>query len=173
MLAITMEEASNDTEGVLITLRHSRKSYLLEYICSFFLFSLGAFSLFSNSSFSGTVQLFFLGLGTAGGMSTELRRFYGDRYKVMRSKLSVIKGVLKVRKRNIYYQPLGFVPDLNIRQSALQRVLGYGTIYMHVGNASLELRDIDNPNEIVRMLEHLIEETKSQQGRMSMMPRMN
>ncbi|GEM_PF-1641224 len=168
------EDGGDDSDQVLVTLRHSRKAYFLEYLCSFFLFSLGVFSLFSDSNIPNKISLLFLGLGILGAASTELRRYYGDRYKVMRTKLSVIKGVLKVRKRNIYYQPLSFVPDLNLRQSALQRVLGYGTIFMHVGNAGLELRDIDNPNEIIRMLEGLIEKTKSSpQNRMNMPPRIN
>src|SRR3989344_1606769 len=108
MLDIKMEQEAHDDDEVIITLRHSRKSYFLEYFCSLFLFSLGVFSLFSDSNFSTKIQYFFLGLGMAGVTSTELRRLFGDRYKVMHTKLSVIKGVLKVRRRNIYYQPLIF-----------------------------------------------------------------
>ena len=101
-----------------------------------------------------------LGMGLAGIAGTELRRFFGDRYKIMPTKLLIIKGVLKVKKRNIYYRPLGFIPDFNLKQSAIQRLLDYGTVHLHAGTNYLELRDIDNPNEVLKMLEKLIEESK-------------
>src|SRR3989344_2839360 len=150
---------SNEDE-VIVTLRHSRKSFLFEYFCSFFLLSLVVFSILKGMNLSPPILYLFLGVGFTGLIITELRRYFGDRYKIMHSKLSVIKGVLKIRMRNIYYQPLGFVPDLNIRQTALQRVLNYGTLFVHVGNTTLELREIDRPNEVLQMLEHLIEQTK-------------
>ena len=162
---------SDHEEEIIVTLRHSRKSFLLEYGCSLFLLILVFFSLFKGGNLSKLTWPF-LALGMFGFASTEMRRFYGDRYNIMESKLSVIKGIFKVKKRNIYYQPLGFVPDLNIRQTFLQRVVGYGTIFVHVGNTALELRDVDNPNEVLKMLEGLIEKTKrSQQNMMSLSPK--
>ena len=105
----------------------------------------------------------FLALSLFGLVSTEVRRFYGDRYNIMQTKLSVVKGILKVRTRNIYYQPLGFVPDFNVKQTFLQRLLGYGTVFVHVGTTALELRDVDNPHEVLKMFERLIEETRKTQ----------
>ena len=115
--------------------------------------------MFKGGVFSKLV-LPLLVLAFFGFVSTEVRRFYGDRYVIMPTKLSVIKGIFRVRKRNIYYQPLGFVPDLNVRQTFWQRVLGYGTVFVHVGNTALELREVDNPHEVLRMFERLIEETR-------------
>lgn len=155
-----MEEAH---DKVLMTLRHSRKAFLLEYLCGSFLFGLLLIALAKNVVLSS--QMFYLlsGLGFIGIVGTELRRYFGDRYKIMPTKLSVIKGVLKVRKKNVYYQPLGFVPDLNIRQGAFQRLLGYGTVHLQVGSSNLELKDVDNPHQVLEMLENLIEETRRAQ----------
>ena len=166
-----MIHTDHEEEKIIVTLRHSRKSFLLEYACSFFLLLLVIFSLFRGGDLS-RISLPFLVISTFGVVSTEVRRFYGDRYNIMETKLSVIKGILKVRKRNIYYQPLGFVPDLNVRQTFLERVLGYGTIFVHVGNTALELRDVDNPHEVLKMFEGLIEKTKrSQQSMMTLLPK--
>ena len=152
-----------DNDSVIVTLRHSRKSFLLEYFCSFFLLSLVIFSVFNGVTLP---KLFFyptLGVGLLGLMSTELRRYFGDRYKVMNTKMSMINGIFKIKKRNIYYQPLGFIPDLNVRQTAMQRLLNFGTVYLQVGNTALEFRDVDKPNEVLKMLEELIEKTKRSQ----------
>lgn len=154
-----------EEETVLVTLRHSRKAFLLEYACSFFLLSLAAFS-FSQGVVLPTFFFYpFLVVGMGGIVSTELRRLFGDRYKVMNNKMCIVNGVFKVKKRNIYYSPLGFVPDLNIKQTAFQRLLNYGTLYLQVGSAVLEFRDIDRPNHVLRMLEDLIENSKPAQNR--------
>lgn len=155
----------HDDEKIIVTLRHSRKSFLLEYLCSFFLLTLAISSLFKGGILS-TIASPFLAVSIIGIVSTECRRFYGDRYNIMQKKLSVIKGIFKVRKRNIYYQPLGFIPDFNIKQTFLERLLGYGTVFVHVGNTALELRDVDNPHEVLKMFERLIEETRRAQRNM-------
>jgi len=149
-------------EKVIVTLRHSRKSFLLEYSCSLFLLILMGFSLFKGGNLDRIAFPFFV-LAIFGVISTEIRRFYGDRYIIMQTKLSVVKGIFRVKKRNIYYQPLGFIPDLNIRQSFVQRLLGYGTVFVHVGNTALELRDVDNPDEVLTMFEGLIDQTRRSQ----------
>lgn len=160
-----MLHTDHEEEKILVTLLHSRKSFLLEYSCSLFLLILVGFSL-SKGGVLYRMALPLFALAMFGVISTEVRRTYGDRYNIMQSKLSVVKGILKVKKRNIYYQPLGFVPDLNIRQTFLQRLLGYGTVFVHVGNTVLELRDVDKPDDVLKMFEHLIEETRrTQQNR--------
>ena len=167
MLFFIMNHSSNEEEKIIVTLRHSRKSFLLEYACSFFLLTLAVFSLFKGGILSKAAPPF-LTLFVLGLISTEVRRFYGDRYNIMQTKLSVIKGILRVRKRNIYYQPLGFIPDFNIKQTFLQRLLGYGTVFVHVGSTALELRDVDNPHEVLKMFERLIEESRKTQRNLVM-----
>ena len=142
--------ANDETEKIIVTLRHSRKSFLLEYLCSFFLLILTILSLFKGGVLY-KVASSFLVLCAVGVVSTEIRRFYGDRYNILQTKLSVVKGIFRVRTRNIYYQPLGFIPDFNIKQTLIQRLLGYGTVFVHVGNTALELRDVDNPHEVLKM----------------------
>lgn len=168
-----MKSFAYDTDKVIVTLRHSRKAFLLEYLCSFLLLSLVSFSVFHNVNLP---KIFFyptLGIGMLGVMTTELRRFFGDRYKVMNTKMSIVNGVFKVKKQNIYYQPLGFIPDLNIRQTAMQRLLDFGTVYLQVGNTVIEFRDVDKPNEVLKMLEELIEKTKRFQPNMRNLPPKN
>ena len=96
-----MEE--NDSDNVIMTMRHSRKAFLVEYVCSIFLLSLLLIALFKKIDLPALVSMSILGMGLAGIAGTELRRFFGDRYKIMPTKLLIIKGVLKVKKRNIYY----------------------------------------------------------------------
>ena len=149
-----------DVDKTLLLLRHSRKAYLVEYICSLFLFGLIFAALLKNVDLPAKVLYSLSGLSLLGIASTEIRRYSGDRYKIMPTKLSVMKGVLKIKKKNVYYQPLGFIPDLNIKQTALQRLLGYGTIHLQVGNNTLELKDIDYPHQVLELLENLIEEAR-------------
>ena len=152
-----------DSDKILLTLRHSRKAFLVEYLCSLFLFSLWFIAFMKNVDMPKEASYLLSGLSFLGLAGTEIRRYFGDRYKVMPTKLSVVKGVLKIKKKNVYYQPLGFVPDLNLKQTVLQRFLGYGTVYLQVGNSNLELRDIDNPHQVLELLENLIEEARKSQ----------
>ncbi len=154
-----MAFADDEDEKVIVNLRHSRKSFLVEYACSSFLLIMVVFSLFKGGNIS-RVALPFLAISVLGFVSTEARRFYGDRYVIMQKKLSVIKGIFRIKKRNVYYQPMGFIPDLNVKQTFVQRLFGYGTLFVHVGTTALELRDIDNPHEVLKMFERLIEETR-------------
>lgn len=164
---IITELGREEDDKIIVTLRHSRKSFLVEYLCSFFLLVLSISSLFKGGMLSRVASPF-LALSLAGLLSTEARRFYGDRYNIMQTKLSVVKGIFKVRKRNVYYQPLGFVPDFNIKQTFFERLLSYGTVFVHVGNTALELKDVDNPHEVLKMFERLIEETRRlQRNRMN------
>ncbi|MEK6899944.1 MAG: PH domain-containing protein [Nanoarchaeota archaeon] len=155
-----MEE---NIDRVIMTLRYSRKAFLIEYFCSLFLLSLALIAYLKESQMPQIAFNFVVGLGMLGVASTELRRYYGDRYKIMATKISIIQGFLKIKKKNVYYQPLGFVPDLNIKQTAVQRLLDFGTVFVMVNNHPLELKDIDNPNVVLKMLENLIDETKKNQ----------
>lgn len=154
---------NDDNEKVLLTLRHSRKAFLVEYFCSLFLFFLLFLAFLQKVEVPDNILHLVLGLGVLGIVGTEVRRYFGDRYRIMPKKLSIMKGVLKVKKKNVYYQPLGFIPDLNIKQSAVQRLLGFGTVYLQVGSSNLELRDIDDPHQVLKLLENLIEEARRAQ----------
>ncbi len=154
---------NDDHEKILLTLRHSRKAFLMEYFCSLFLFFLLFLAFLQKVEVPDNIFYLVSGLGVLGVVGTEARRYFGDRYKLMPAKLSVVKGVLKVKKKNVYYQPLGFIPDLNIKQSALQRLLGFGTVYLQVGSSNLELRDVDNPHQVLKLLENLIDEARRAQ----------
>ncbi len=79
----------------------------------------------------------------------------------MPEKMVITEGLVKQRKQNVYYHPLGYVPDINIKQNFMQRMLNYGTISVSTGSNSFQIKDIDNPDKVVGLLEDLIENSKN------------
>jgi uncharacterized membrane protein YdbT with pleckstrin-like domain len=75
-------------------------------------------------------------------------------------KLVTIEGLIKQNKKNIYFHPLGFVPDINVKQSRLQRVLGIGTISVTMGGENFQIKDVDYPHRIIDIIEERIEASK-------------
>ena len=84
------------------------------------------------------------------------------RYKVTDEKIIIIHGVIKQAKKNVYFHPLAFVPDLNIHQSRVQRFLGVGTVYLKAGGGdnTFEIKDVSNPNKVLSLIEKLIDDNK-------------
>ncbi len=78
----------------------------------------------------------------------------------MPQKAIIVNGIIKQSKKNIYFHPLGFVPDINIKQNRIQRVLNYGTIYVQGGSNPFEIKEIDHPLRVMDFLEELIEKNK-------------
>ena len=95
-------------------------------------------------------------------MSAEVTRLR-KRYKIKEEKLMIIDGFVKQSTKNIYFYSLSFVPDLNIDQSAWQRFLNFGTVYIRSGSEdSFAIKDVDNPQNIMELIEELIEKNKKQ-----------
>ena len=145
---------------VLLTLRHSRKSFILEYFCSILVTILLVVSYLKdiNMPIWTTYSMYavaFFGIGSA-----ELTRLFGDRYKITNEKLMIIQGVIRKKNQNVYYQPLGFVPDIHVKQTAFQRILNYGTVYMVISGNKFEIKNVDDPNNVLEMIENLIGRNK-------------
>ena len=142
-------------------IRKSRKSYIIEYSCGTFLIILLLLSYLTSMDLKQEIQSFVLGLGLFALASAEISRILTS-YKIGNDKIEVVHGLIKKEKKNIYYHPLGFVPDINIKQGRLQRVLRYGTIYVAAGSGgnSFEIKDIDEPHEIMEVIEKQIELSK-------------
>ena len=144
----------------LLTLRHSRKSYLLEYGCGIFLLGLLLIASLKGIELPFWASYLVVGMAFATIGSAEFGRYFGDRYKIQSTKLSIIKGVINIKKKNIYYHPLGFIPDLNISQTTIQRLLGYGTVFVVVGGDKFEIRNVDNPHNVLKIIEDLVEDNR-------------
>ena len=150
-----------ERDEVIKTLRKTRKAFLLEYGSGFLLLGLLGFSLFKGLVIHPYFVYFVFGLSLVTIGSAEVSRIF-LRYKITESKLTTINGFLKQSKKNVYFQALAFVPDLNIKQSRLQRLLGYGTVYIKSGGENtFEIRDIDNPLQIMELIEKLIDYNKN------------
>ncbi len=150
-----------EEEEVLKTLRKTRKAFALEYTCGVFLLGLLGYSLLKGLVINPTFVYFVLGLSLTSIGWAELNRML-LRYKITESKLTTIHGFLKQSKKNVYFQALAFVPDLNIKQSRMQRLLGYGTVYIKSGmDNTFEIRDIDNPVQVMELIEKLIDYNKN------------
>lgn len=149
-----------ENEEVLMSLKQSRKAFLVEYACG--LFILGAFWWLNAQGLklSRTLSYMIIGLGVIIIAIPELYRLT-PRYKITTSKLIVIEGILKQQRKNVYYHPLGFVPDLNVSQTAVQRLLDYGSIFLRGSDQNtFEIRNINSPQEILAWLEELIDKNR-------------
>ena len=75
--------------------------------------------------------------------------------RAITNKRVIVKtGVIARRTEEIN---LGKIEEVNVRQSMLGRVLGYGTVYINgTGGSSLELRSIAWPNRFRRVLQRVM-----------------
>ncbi len=145
----------------LATLKQTRKSYMVEYGCGVLLLLLLAFSFLKGVTFPAGINYLVGGLGVFAFASAEVARLL-TRYKVMDDKLVIIKGFIKQSKKSIYFHPLGFVPDINVKQSRIERLLNFGTIFIKEGNTTaLEIKNINRPHKIMDLIEERIEANRS------------
>lgn len=152
-----MEKKKEEPTGkVLKTLRKTRKAFLIEYLCGLFLLGLIGFSYLKEIGLHENVVYFVAALGLVSIGSAEFARLFVW-YKFTDEKMVIIKGIIKQKRKNIYYHPLGFVPDLNVKQSRIQRLLNYGTVFLEMGESSFEFKDVNKPHKVLKMVEGLIE----------------
>jgi len=148
-------------EEVLMKFKKTRKAYLLEYFCGFFLIVLIALAYGKGISLPKPLQFFGMGLAFVSLASAEIGRAF-VRYQITPTKITVIKGFIKQTKKNFYFHSLAFVPDISLSQSRMQRLLGYGRVYVHGGGSTemFEVADVDKPYIILTELEDLIRKTR-------------
>ena len=85
-----------------------------------------------------------------------------NKYKMTNEKIVHTRGIIKQYKKNIYFAPLGFLPNINYHQTHLQRFLNYGTISIAgipgIGGkqTSFEIKDVINPQRILKVMEDWI-----------------
>ncbi|MBT5342818.1 PH domain-containing protein [Candidatus Woesearchaeota archaeon] len=145
--------------NVLYNFKRSRKAFLLEYFCGSFLLALLVISFIKGIHLKPEIHYLILGLGVSTIASVELSRLMLS-YKIMPDKLTVSEGLIKQDKKNIYFHPLGFVPDIDIKQGRMQRILNYGSISVTMGGEQFMIKDLNRPHQIMEIIEDLIEESK-------------
>ena len=146
---------------ILKTYRKTRKAYLTEYGCGAFLLTAVGVSFLNGVNFNAVFQYFVVGVSLFAVGTAEMSRMF-TRYKITPEKITIIKGIIRQDKKNVYFHPLGFVPDLNVKQSRLQRILNYGTIFLKSGDThTFEIKDVNSPHKILELIEKLVEDNKS------------
>lgn len=149
-----------EKEAVLKTLRKTRKAFFIEYACGFLLLTLLAMLYLKGIPVRTHLAYFVLGVSLVSVGSAEISRIF-IKYKITENKLMIIHGLLKQSKKNVYFQALAFIPDLNVKQSRLQRLLNYGSLYLKSGGENtFEIRDINGPQQVLDLIERLIEHSK-------------
>ena len=156
-----MENFAEDDNATIEVLRKSRKAYIIEYSCTVILLFLLFTTYYKGIFLKSILQYFVVGLAATAFLSAELSRIL-TYYKITPKKVVIVKGIIKQNKKNVYFHPLGFVPDINVKQNRIQRILNYGTIYVKVSGQenSFEICDINRPQKIMNLIEDLISKNK-------------
>lgn len=140
-------------EKVMIVLRKSRKSFLPEYFSAIMLLVLLGIIHLKGTAVSLLSHYLIFGLVFLSVSSAEISRMM-HKYIITESKITVIDGIIKQRKQNLYFFSLRFIPRINLKQGRIQRLLDYGTIYVEEANSNkFEIKDIDNPHKIMSQIE--------------------
>lgn len=165
MESVSREEWLKKKDDVIKIIKKSRKAYFTEYFCGFFLLGLLFYFRFEDISIPLPARYFIVGMAVFAIGSAEISRSI-MRYKILHTKIMMIHGFVKQTKKNVYFHPLGYVPDINYKQTRWQRFLGYGTIYFRGSeDGTFELKDIDHPEKNIRLIEDLIEINKHMESK--------
>jgi len=161
---------NNQKEKILLSIKRSRKAFLTEYTCAGFLFIMLWIQNFNGIQLRPILTYFVMGVASLAVVSAEASRFIKKRYKITNKKMIITEGLIKEKTKNVHFHPLGFVPDINVKQSRLQKILNYGTIYVKGGSENaFEIEDVNKPRKILKIIEDLVEknriiDTKTQSG---------
>ncbi len=154
------EEPEKEQEELIAKLYKTRKAFLIEYGCGIVLLGFLLVSYLIANPPGRNVALFMGALSAIFLASAEVGRIF-TRYTITTEKIVVVKGLIKQSKKNVHFIPLGYIPEINLKQNYLQRILGYGTVFVHGSSEnSFEVKDIDNPQQILQIIEDLIEKNR-------------
>ncbi len=146
-------------EQLIAVLRRSRKAFLVEYACGAILLILTGIAYYQGIQLPREVWYLALVVAIASLSVGEISRLFLS-YKITNHKITVTKGIIKKSIKNVNYHPLAFVPDINMRQTRLQRLLNYGSVYIESGSSAFDIKDVDCPAEIMQLIEGLIQRTR-------------
>ena len=157
-----MEGEDRPEEKVLMELRKTRKAFIIEYACGILLLLFLEFLVIQGVHLKPLFARSITGLALFSMLSAEYSRIT-TKYKITDTKITYTKGIIKQTKRHVYFAPLSFMPNINFKQSRLQRLLGYGTITITgipeegVISGSFEIRDVNNPHKVLHTMERWID----------------
>ena len=152
-------------EKVLLVLRRSRKSYSIEYACAAFLIILLLILFARGTVVAKSIVSVVIGIAVLALVSAEVASLFSS-YTITQQKVIITKGLIKKQTKNVHFIPLGFVPEINLKQGRIQRLLNIGTVFIHgSGENSFEIKDVDNPQRILELIEELIEMNKAMESR--------
>jgi len=156
-----MHKDERKKEKVLEVLRKTRKAFIVEYVCGGFILFLIILAVGNGVVMPRPILYAGLFAGLFAPIYAELSRLV-TRYIIHPSKLVIITGIIKQSKKNVYFHPLGFVPDLNIKQGRIPRLLNYGTVYLRSGGQenTFEIKDVNSPQKVMDMVENLIDKSR-------------
>ena len=155
-----MVNIAQPTDEQPINLRKTRKAFIAEYSCGVFLLGLLVIGTLKGLQVKQYMFYFMGGIALTAIGSAEFMLAM-VRYKILPHKLVITHGIIQQKKKNIYFHPLGFVPDLNVKQSRIQRIFNIGTVFLTSSGEAFELKDIDNPHQVLELVEKLIEENRT------------
>ena len=150
----------NKHYDVPFTLFRTRKAFWVEYLCGILVLTILPLSYLGGLRLTWKAHIFLLAVGLIILGYAEVHRLM-LRYKVSDEKLIIMNGWIKQEKKNLYFHALGFIPDINIKQNRIQRILGYGAIFVIGGGTNtFEIKDVSHPHQVMEMIEDLIENSK-------------
>ena len=153
------KKLKKNKSNTLYSFKRSRKAFLPEYVCGLFLLFLLGITYLKGIYIKPALHYLVLGLGISAIASVELSRLMLS-YKITPDKIMVSEGLIKQGKKNIYFHPLGFVPDIDTKQSRIQRLLDYGNISVTMGGEHFVIKDLNKPHKVMEIIENLIDESK-------------
>ena len=150
-----------DPQNIIASLRRTRKAFLPEYFSGLFLLLILFIFNLNKIIIPFKMDYLLVGVAAFAFVSVELSRLLVD-YQITPEKIIITKGIIKKHCKNVHFHPLGFVPDINLKQSFIQRLLGYGTVFIDgSGENHLEIKDVNHPQKILSTLEGLIEKNRT------------
>lgn len=152
---------SDRGEEILYTFHKSRKAFLVEYLCAFTLLAIIFFAPMQGIALPARVNQLILIIAFVTISFVELGRLIMT-YTISQTKITITNGIIKKTKKTIYYHPLSYVPDINVHQSGLQRFLNFGTVFIKAGgdDNTFEIKDVNDPERVMEIIEGLIENTR-------------
>ena len=148
-------------EKYLFTICKSRKAYLTEYFCVVILLLITIISWVKQFPIEKRmIQIIFI-LGIIILIYIEISRL-SHRCKINNSKIVLINGLIMISKNNLF---LSSLTDVDTHQNHFQRLLGYGNIHFKSasGTSTLEIKDINHPEQLVNKIESIIEKYKNKE----------
>ena len=147
-------------EKILRVLHPARRSFYIEYGCAAILILALLVMKVRAVTIPALFTYLIVLLAVIAALSAEIARLF-TKYMITPSKIIIIHGLIKQTKKHIHFHPLGFVPDINLRQGRLERLLNFGSVYIAGGeDNSFELRGISKPRKILELVEELIENNR-------------